>query len=77
MTLSSQTADGFVIAATPRGNQVGDACSTLGYTQLDDRSVGSAATLTGGPRLVTGKWPVAALAANLALIHQRGDTRRR
>ena len=46
LAVSSQTADGFVIAATPRGNQVGDACSTLGYNHLGDRSVGVAATLT-------------------------------
>ena len=31
------------------GKQVGDACSTLGYTQLGDRSVVSAATLTVDP----------------------------
>jgi type IV pilus assembly protein PilE len=46
LAVSSQTADGFVIAATPRGNQVGDACSTLGYNQLGDRTVGSGATMT-------------------------------
>jgi type IV pilus assembly protein PilE len=46
LTVSSQTADGFVIAAAPRGNQLGDACSTLGYNQLGDRSVDSGATLT-------------------------------
>ena len=46
LAVSSQNADGFVIAAAPLGNQVGDACSTLGYNQLGDRSVGSGATLT-------------------------------
>ena len=49
LTVSSQTADGFVIAATPLGNPVGDACSTLGYNPLGDRSVGSGATLTVDP----------------------------
>ena len=46
LAFSSQNADGFVIAATPRGKQVGDACSTLGYNQLGDRTVGTGATLT-------------------------------
>ena len=49
MTVSSQTAEGFVIAATPLGNPVGDACGTLGYNPLGDRSVGSGATLTVDP----------------------------
>ena len=46
LAVSSQNADGFVIAAAPLGNQVGDACSTLGYNQLGDRTVGVGATLT-------------------------------
>ena len=46
LTVSSQTADGFAITAAPIGKQLGDACSTLGYNQLGDRSVGSGATLT-------------------------------
>ena len=46
LTIDSQTADGFAIAATPRGNQAGDACSALGYNQQGDRSVGAGATLT-------------------------------
>ena len=43
--ISSQTADGFVIAATPLGSQAGDACDALGYNHLGDRTVGASATL--------------------------------
>ena len=46
LSISSQTADGFVIAATPRSSQAGDACGALGYNQLGDRSVGAGATLS-------------------------------
>ena len=46
LAIGSQTTDGFIILATPRGKQVGDACHTLGYNQLGDRSVGTGASLT-------------------------------
>ena len=45
LSISSQTADGFVIAATPRSSQAGDACGALGYNQLGDRTVGAGAPL--------------------------------
>ena len=46
LAIGSQTTDGFVILATPRGKQVGDACNTLGYNQWGDRSVGTGTTMT-------------------------------
>ena len=46
LAIDSQSTDGFVILATPRGKQMGDACHTLGYNQLGDRSVGTGATMT-------------------------------
>jgi type IV pilus assembly protein PilE len=46
LAIATQTADGFTITATPGGAQAGDACSTLGYNQLGDRSVGGTATLS-------------------------------
>ena len=46
LAITSQTADGFTLTATPRSNQVGDACGTLGYNHLGDRSVGAGATLS-------------------------------
>lgn len=45
ISISSQTADGFVIAAAPTNSQTGDACGVLGYNQLGDRTVGTPATL--------------------------------
>lgn len=46
LAITNQTADGFTITATPRSNQVGDACGTFSYNQLGDRMVGGGATLT-------------------------------
>ena len=46
LAITSQSADGFTLTATPRGNQAGDACSALGYNHLGDRSVGAGATLS-------------------------------
>ena len=46
LAITSQSADGFTLTATPRGNQDGDACSALGYNHLGDRSVGAGATLS-------------------------------
>ena len=46
LAITSQSADGFTLSATPRGNQAGDACGTLGYNHLGDRSVASGATLS-------------------------------
>lgn len=46
LTIASQTLDGFAVSATPRGVQVGDVCSTLGYNQLGDRTVGAGATMS-------------------------------
>ena len=46
ISLSSQSADGFVIAATPRSSQAGDACGALGYNHLGDRTLGAGATLS-------------------------------
>ena len=46
LALANQTLDGFSLSATPRGVQVGDVCSTLGYNQLGDRTVGAGATMS-------------------------------
>lgn len=46
LAIASQTIDGFTLSATPRAVQAGDACSTLGYNQLGDRTVGAGATLS-------------------------------
>ena len=46
LAITSQSADGFTLTATPRGNQAGDACNALGYNHLGDRSVGAGATLS-------------------------------
>ena len=46
LAIASQTLDGFAASATPRGVQVGDGCSTLGYNQLGDRTVGAGAALS-------------------------------
>ena len=45
MSITTQTVDGFAIAATPQGVQVGDACAALGYSQLGEQTVSAAATL--------------------------------
>ena len=45
LAITSQSADGFTVTATPRGNQAGDACGVLGYNHLGDRSVAAGATL--------------------------------
>ena len=46
LAITSQTADGFTLTATPRSNQAGDACAALGYNHLGDRSVAAGATLS-------------------------------
>lgn len=46
LSITSQTADGFVISAAPTGAQTGDACGTLKYNQLGSASLGSDATAT-------------------------------
>ena len=46
LAITSQTADGFVITAAPRGTQAGDACGTYGYNQLGDRTLVSGASLS-------------------------------
>ena len=45
LTITTQTVDGFVVAATPQGTQAGDACAALGYNQLGEQTVSTAATL--------------------------------
>ena len=45
ISISSQSADGFVIAATPRSSQAGDACGALGYDHLGDRTLGAGTPL--------------------------------
>ena len=46
LSITTQTVDGFAIAATPQGVQVGDACAALGYNQLGEQTVSAAATVT-------------------------------
>ena len=46
LAIASQTMNGFTLSATPRAVQAGDVCSTLGYNQLGDRTVGAGATLS-------------------------------
>ena len=46
LSIPTQTVDGFAIAATPQGVQVGDACAALGYNQLGEQTVSAAATVT-------------------------------
>ena len=46
LAIASQTIDGFTLSATPRGVQGGDVCSTLGYNQLGDRTVGAGAGMS-------------------------------
>ena len=38
LAIVTQTADGFTLSATPRAAKAGDACGTLGYNQVGDRS---------------------------------------
>lgn len=45
LTITTQTVDGFAIAATPQGVQVGDVCAALGYSQLGEQTVSTSATL--------------------------------
>lgn len=45
LSITTQTVDGFAIAATPQGVQADDACAALGYNQLGEQTVSSAATL--------------------------------
>ena len=46
LAITSQSADGFTLSATPRGNQAADACGALGYNHLGDRSMAAGATLS-------------------------------
>ena len=46
LAITSQSADGFTLSATPRGNQAGDACGALGYNHLGDRSMAAGAMLS-------------------------------
>ena len=43
LAILSQTADTYTIAAVPQGRQRGDACGTLAYNHLGDRSVSAVA----------------------------------
>ena len=45
LAIASQSVDGFAITASPRSQQVGDACGSFGYNQLGVQSV-SGATLS-------------------------------
>lgn len=45
LSITTQTADGFVIAATPQGAQLGDTCAVLGTNQYGEQTVSTAATL--------------------------------
>ena len=45
LTITTQTVDGFAIAATPQGVQAGDGCAALGYSQLGEQTVSTSATL--------------------------------
>ena len=45
LSITTQTADSFVIAATPQGVQVGDTCAALGTNQFGEQTVSTAATV--------------------------------
>jgi type IV pilus assembly protein PilE len=46
LAITAQTLDGFSVKATPRGNQVGDACASFLYNQLGEQTVSSDASLS-------------------------------
>jgi type IV pilus assembly protein PilE len=46
LSIATQTVDAFTITATPQGAQASDVCATLGYNQLGEQTVSSAATLS-------------------------------
>jgi type IV pilus assembly protein PilE len=46
LAITSQSADGFTLAAAPGGSQAGDACATFSYNHLGEQGVAAGATLS-------------------------------
>ncbi len=46
LAITSQTAAGFTVTATPTGRQTGDACGTFGYNQAGDKVVAGGSMTT-------------------------------
>ncbi len=46
LSITTQTADGFTVKATPRGAQAGDACASFLYNQMGEQRVSTDASLS-------------------------------